>query len=159
MAEVAKIKIIDETGVKVVRVPQSAPAVRTIRVGIPGPQGPPGQSGVQFLEALAGENLSGHRAVFVFAEEAFYASNTDETAESVIGVTIGSSLQGDAVQILTDGEIEEPSWNWTPGIVFLGENGFLTQVAPASGAIVEVGVALAPTRLLVRIQSAQFLLN
>ena len=47
------------------------------------------------------------------------------------------------------GAIDEPSWSFSPGPVFLGLNGALVQAPPASGFVLQIGTALSATRLVV----------
>lgn len=50
---------------------------------------------------------------------------------SVIGLTTSAIGSGFSGQVITLGDIEESSWNWTPNLpLFLGLNGLLTQVVP-----------------------------
>jgi len=116
-----------------------------------------GDALTQRIKRTAGETLSGHRAVKINGSgEAVYVSHADADADLVTGLTTGAAVGGGQVEIVTDGELIEPSWTWTPGPVYLSTNGQLTQTPPASGALIEMGIALAATRLLVRIQSAVF---
>lgn len=108
----------------------------------------------QSIPVLAGEALGGHRAVHVAADgSARYASaSLPATAAAVIGITAGAAALGASVSVQTGGRIVEPSWNWTPGPVYLGESGLLSQTPPASGTVKEIGVALAATELLIDIK-------
>lgn len=105
------------------------------------------------LTAVAGEALGGHRAVRLVSGQAFYADQGNPAKTAVIGITTGAANLGATVTIATAGEIIEPSWSWTPQqAVFLSTNGVLTQTPPMSGALIEVGLATAATKLHVRIQ-------
>lgn len=103
----------------------------------------------------AGENLGGHRIVWIDTDDkAYYADQTLATADRAIGVTTGAASLNTSVTIVTDGELVEPSWNWVVGPVFLSTSGQLTQIPPTTGHLVQVGVATAPTKMIVRIESA-----
>lgn len=105
--------------------------------------------------ATAGTALSGHRAVVVASDIATYADSTTNPAAT--GITTGAVTNGSAVTVQTTGEMVEPSWNWSNGSVYLGSTGLLTQTLPSSGAIVEIGIATAPTKLLIRLQPPIYL--
>lgn len=116
---------------------------------------PTGGGDDDITQAIAGQSLSGHRAVYISGGQAFYADYEQLTAALTVGITLQAAAAGDAVSILTEGEIDEVSWSWTPGqTIFLGSNGLLTQTPPAAGNVVEIGLALTPQRLFVRIQPA-----
>lgn len=112
------------------------------------------------LPLVAGETLSGHRAVYTGADGlAHYASANDPaSARAVLGITKNAAAEGGQVSVVIAGPVSEPSWSWTPGLpIFLGANGALTQAVPASGVVVELGSAVTPTSMNVRIQEPVFL--
>ena len=118
-------------------------------VGPPGPAGPAGPMG-GIASRIAGENIGGHRAVTVGADgKAYLASPVEAQAQAVFGVTTGAALAGAVVVIQCAGEQVEPAWSWTPGPVWLGTDGVLTQVVPTVGAAVLIGTAGGPTSLTV----------
>lgn len=98
----------------------------------------------------AGEALGGHRAVKLDSDgKAYYVSPSDADVDAIVGVTSGASSQDTPVNIVLNGEMTENSWTWTPGPVWLGANGVLTQTVPTSGAVVRVGTALGATTMFV----------
>lgn len=103
---------------------------------------------------VAAVTLSGHRVVTPQADgQLNYASN-DNAAHlaAPLWITVGAASPGASVDVLLFGLMIEPSWSWTPGPVYLGTNGVLTQTPPAApGAvfIVQVGTATSPTSLFV----------
>jgi len=115
-------------------------------------QGPPGTAGeAPLLVKVAGETLSGHRAVFVDTDGKFYyADKDDEAARVVAGITTGAVVVGGIATARFAGVLVEPSWAWTPALpIFLSTNGMLTQSAPSTGYVVEIGRALTATSILV----------
>ena len=118
--------------------------VETGVAGPPGPPGPPGGAGQSFVQLTAAQALGGHRAVRVRAGQADYADCREVGApHALLGVTTAAVSAGQAATIQQSGVMTEPAWRWQPGRpVFLGEQGALTQTAPASGVISVVGVAL-----------------
>lgn len=129
--------------------------VEVISILEQGPPGPPGQDGnAAFLIGIAGSNLSGHRAVNPLGGVVEYADNV--TAPEVSGITIAAAMQNSEIQIQPSGVLVEPSWSWVDGPIFLGLSGSLTQTPPVAGAITELGLALSPTSMLIRIQPPIF---
>jgi hypothetical protein len=101
--------------------------------------------------AIAGADLGGHRAIHIDAGAALYAEPSIPSADRVAGITIGAAASGAIVNFQTSGEMVEPSWNWTEGPIYLGPSGTLTQTPPAAGVSVELGIATAMNKIIVRI--------
>lgn len=121
--------------------------------GIPGPPGPPGTAGSVYIQLPTNSAVSGHRVVFADSGVAAYASCYDRaSAISAIGITARAETANMPVDVQTSGEMVEPSWNWQPGFVFLGDGGVLTQNLP-SDALVSLIVArvIEPTRILIQV--------
>lgn len=127
-------------------------------------QGPPGVPGLDgnavasLVQKLAGETLSGHRAVFVDTDnKLYYADPADESARVICGITTGAASAGATASAQFSGVMNEPSWSWTPALpVFLSTNGALSQTPPPSGYLVEVGRALTPTSILIEFSTPIF---
>lgn len=119
-----------------------------------GPKGDPGP-GFTEITLTAGSALGGHRAVIADgSSQAQYADHSiPEHLGRVVGITTGAAVMGADVAVTTSGEVIEPSWDWTAGKIFLGINGLLTQLAPTTGFIQVIGVALSPTKMLVDLQT------
>lgn len=111
-----------------------------------------GGSGSAQFTAIAGEALSGHRAVYVGDDgQAYYASNGSANSTRTAGITTGAASLGATATIRPEGIVTEPSWTWSgSGPVWLGSSGNLTQTPPASGYLVQIGVPIGPTSLLVQ---------
>lgn len=118
--------------------------------GVPGPMGPPGPS-AGGLSLTASGAIGGHRLLVALGGGlAGYAdSGTPAHVGKVVGMSTAAAADGAPVSLIQVGEIIEPSWAWSPGPVYLGANGVPTQTQPISGFLQEIGVATAPTRLLV----------
>lgn len=112
--------------------------------GVPGIPGPPGSG----LQAVATVNLSGHRAV---AYDAGGGIVYAEPGDQVAGVIPGAVMAGGTTNVLDGGILEEPSWTWTVGPVYLGAAGTLTQTEPTTGVWQMVGEAVSATRLAIQI--------
>lgn len=124
-----------------------------------GPQGIPGPAGDTTLYYEAGQILSGHRAVMIEDDKAYYADCTIPShGKSVLGITTGASVIGAQSRIQVSGELSEPSWAWTLDIpVWLSTNGLLSQTPPITGFSLIVGFPISSTKLLIRISEPLFL--
>lgn len=123
--------------------------------GPAGPQGPAGVSGdggALAFAITAGANLSGHTVVKASGSGALPASSAlASDAGKVIGITTGAASSGALASVQSSGEIEEPSWSWLPGPVYFTSSGTLTQTAPTTGFVQQIGIAISPTTLMVLI--------
>lgn len=132
--------------------------IHVVTMGQQGPQGPVGPigpTGGSALSVYAGEALGGNRIVVLDgAGQAYYATNADPTHfHRVLGMTLNSGAMGEPVSVIRNGEVIEPSWNWTLYIpVFLGTNGLLTQTQPSTGFSLIVGFPVTTTKLFVSIR-------
>lgn len=121
--------------------------VETCAVGVPGRDG---SDGAGLFDGIAGEALSGHRAVRHDEDgQLVHADCATAVTAQAIGITLGAAEAGALASVLFAGEVTEPSWSWTAGPIFLGANGLLTQSAPATGCLVIVGHAAGATRMVV----------
>lgn len=124
--------------------------------GAAGPAGPPGPPGASDsrITRTAAEALSGHRVVTADVDgRLIYASNDDSAhLAAPLWVTTGAALAGDPAEAQMFGPLDELTWNWTPGPVYLGQNGVLTQTVPAAPAalfLAQVGFATSATSVFV----------
>lgn len=125
--------------------------------GPAGPAGPVGPAGATYMTFAAGAALGGHKVVKAGPLGAVYYADSDYPVDAggVLGVTMNAALTGDPVNVQATGEMDESSWSWTPGLpVFLGPLGTLTQTPPITGFQLVIGVASAPTKLVISIKQA-----
>lgn len=123
--------------------------------GPAGLRGAPGPEGGKTFSGTAVVALSGQTAVYAAPDGLRPASATGASTAQAAGVTTGAASAGAAATVQAEGELVEPTWSWQAGQpVWLGINGQLTQTPPATGVQVEIGLATAPTKLLIRIQPA-----
>lgn len=137
----------------------AADAVRVLELGVPGPQGPPGDA--QGTTLVAGEALSALRVVRAdpATGRAFYAdAGTAAHAGLAVGLTLTSGALGAPVTVLTAGLAQDANWAWdvSPGAdrrLYLGANGLLGQGPPGGGAafVQRVGVVASATSAVVRV--------
>lgn len=113
------------------------------------------------IQIEAGEAIGGHRAVVLYSNKAFYATNTNPShAHAISGISAGAANIGSNVVIKRDSIVIEPSWNWVEKQpIFLGSNGSLTQTPPVNPAAFSciIGWAITQTSMFVQIQSPIFL--
>lgn len=104
------------------------------------------------VQRTAGENLSALRVVYELGGEVFYIDYLDTAhIELIRGVTVTSASAGGQVSVRMYGDIEDDSWSWDIGVIWLGANGVLTQTPPTTGFDVRVGSAVSPTRVILSI--------
>lgn len=127
-----------------------------VSVGIPGPQGQRGEIGPassDVIEKIASVALGGHRVVIADGSTGVNYADSSNIAhlDFVLGITTGAASAGAPVNVQVGNEMTEPSWNWTPGAVWLGLNGLMTQTPPTTGFVCRVGTALTASKLLIEI--------
>ena len=112
-------------------------------------QGPAGINGGTTITMTAAGAIGGHR--LVIGDASGLASYADQSEPShygrVVGLSTGAASDGDPVSVQLQGDITEPSWTWTPGLIWAGSNGLLTQAPPTTGWIQQVASALTATRI------------
>ena len=124
------------------------------RQGPPGPQGPAGAPGGTTVEFEAGETIHGRRAVMVEDGVVFHPDQSVAAdATKVIGIASNAASLGDTVTVQTIGTFTEATWNWTPGFVYCGIDGVLTQSVPATGWVLAIGRATSPTEIAIDIDT------
>lgn len=101
---------------------------------------------------IAGQNLSAGRAVVSIGNLAYYFQPSDLTmARGIVGVTKTAALTGDIVDVQVGGEFVDIGLALTPdAAVFVGSNGVLTSTPPASGLVLQAGVAITPQKMILR---------
>jgi len=133
---------------------------KTVEVLTVGLQGPPGANGIGTnFRAIAEVPLSGQRIVrFSASGQLAYASNAPLEFENTCGITNAAAIAGDSVEVVSAGEFENVGWNWTPGApLFLGLNGFLTEVSPDTGVWLQFATAISSTKIFINIEAPIFL--
>lgn len=124
-----------------------------VTVAAPGPQGPPGAAGGAAIVATAGTILSGNRMVTKATDATMVYADTATLAHIAVPLwmTLGAASAGAAVSVQAFGVVVEPSWTWTPGPLYLGTSGLLTQTTPsaAGGAVflAQIGYATSATAI------------
>lgn len=68
-------------------------------------------------------------------------------AATVVGIAFTAANSGNPLTVMTEGSITESAWTWTPGPIYCGAGGTLTQTPPTSGASIVVAQAVSSTTL------------
>jgi hypothetical protein len=87
-------------------------------------------------------------SAFKADKDNFYA------ASAVIGITTSAANTGETVEIATDSELSDNGWNWSEvgsAMIYLGDDGSLTQSAPTSGSLVVIGRVISSTSIEIQI--------
>lgn len=132
----------------------AAPLVAEL--GIPGPPGPPGQSGGTAFTRLAAAPLSALRVVWEDPDGLIHPLDFEDADHIglLCGVTItAASAAGQAVTVQRSGPVDVPGLGLTPGPVWLGSSGGLTQAPPVNGFDVQVGSVVSDQRMYIDISS------
>lgn len=112
---------------------------------VQGVQGPPGQD-YTYINILSAENINGHRAINILGN----MSNTP-----FLGISTGSAVSGDLLQVQQTGYLIHSGWNWVPGDpIYALDSGVLTQAFPLSGNLVIVGYGVTPTKMFIKQEPA-----
>ena len=121
------------------------------RIGPRGVQGIQGVSGLDVISLEAGEELPLGCVVYVNDNKFYKASNNAHP--NPIGLALSAVAQGFSTFLRADGPFTNPDWVLVPNTpYYLGVDGLLTAVAPATGYIVRIGTAVSTTTLFISIQ-------
>nr|WP_312375053.1 hypothetical protein [Delftia acidovorans] len=121
--------------------------------GPPGRPGEPGPAGGASVQRTSGTNLSALLAVYEL-NGVVRALSADDAAhiDLLLGITMTAAQVGEPVNVQRLGSIEDSSWNWVPGRIYLGTHGSLTQTPPTTGFDLLIGSATSPTRIALNLQ-------
>lgn len=122
--------------------------------GVPGPPGPIGPPGSVAVTRKSDGPLS---ALLIVWEDEFGVVRPLDASDTahidlICGMTISSSGGSGDVNVQRTGTVDDSFWSWTPGRVYIGANGTLTQTPPVSGYDVLIGTAVSPTRIILNLQ-------
>lgn len=136
---------------------EAPPAVVELAaVGLRGATGATGTEG-STLTALAGATIHAGRAVRISGGSIYHPDQTDNAhAGQVIGVATQSGSSPSNLVVRTSGSYLEPTWALSPGPVYVGTDGVLTQTPPATGWLLVIGRAINATTLFVDVEPAYF---
>jgi hypothetical protein len=100
------------------------------------------------VKRIAGETISALLAVYELDNKIFKLDFRDgEHITLLTGLTNSAADIGGAIDVHVSGIIEDASFNWTLGRVYIGVDGRLTQTPPATGYLLCIGSAVSKTRI------------
>ncbi|MDG9927417.1 MULTISPECIES: hypothetical protein [unclassified Pseudomonas] len=127
------------------------PGRTVVAAGLRGPKGSPGQpgpAGGAAFQRLAGETISALQAVYELDGVVFVLDYRDgDHIDQILGISLTAALTGEPMNVQRAGVLDDASWSWAPGRVWLGADGALTQTPPADGFDVLIGCAVGATRI------------
>lgn len=143
--------VVVDSDIDVVIVDRSDIVIVDDSVGPAGPPGPAGTGGV--VTAPAAENITAYKVVAMDSGGEFYLADPSILSDScyVVGISLFSALTGESLNAQTDGVMLTPAL-WTPGPLFLGAGGTLTNTPPLTGFALSIATAATTTQLIVRPQ-------
>lgn len=143
-------------GVPIVLAPTGPRRVVVVAPGGQGPtggQGIPGPAGGSALQRTAGETVSALHLVYELDGKVYTLTPDDpDHIFLILGVTLTAADKDELLNVQRSGAIDESSWSWTPGPIWLGASGGLTQDPPVSGFDMLVGAAVSATRIILNLQ-------
>ena len=143
--EAAAVPVVIETDAEYAVTHDMAPEVRLISSGDQGPPGPPG--GV-VIQRSAGHLISALRVVYEASGLVYVLDYRDaDHIDMLLGITLTAATAGEPVNVQRSGVLDDAGWAWTPGRVWLGADGRLTQTPPTDGFDVLIGAATSATRI------------
>lgn len=101
------------------------------------------------IDVLSLTNIGGGRIVTIYNNFAEYADNINNYIGQ-LGISTHAANAGDIINIMTYGFINDPSWSFNNGPIYLKDNGLITQIEPVNGASVQVGWAKSPNSFFVK---------
>ena len=131
--------------------------VEVLEVAAQGPRGPKGDPGPAGGTSHVRNSAAALSALLVVWEDEFGVVRPLDSADEghidlLCGLTITGTSSVGPVTVQRTGAVDDTAWAWTPGRVYLGAGGSLTQTPPNDGFDVLVGVAVSPTRLILSFQ-------
>ncbi len=103
--------------------------------------------------------ISAHRIIVLDADDrpVYADSGLLSHINRVVGVSINSAAMGESLEIQYGGEIKDPSFNFTPGPIYVGTDGFITTVLPTDVTaeyLQQIGIATNATTIALNILTA-----
>ena len=149
-----ELLIIDDESEIIIEVDTDVEVLEVAAQGPRGPRGPIGPSGGTAFTRQTDAPLSALRVVWEDEQgvvRPLDAADADHI-DLISGLAITAAAAPGDVQVQRSGPVDDTSWNWTPGRVYLGAGGALTQTPPAGAFDVLVGSAVSATRRIINFQ-------
>jgi hypothetical protein len=102
----------------------------------------------------AGEAVSALRILSSDGIKGVYSDPTSaESVRKIVGMSITAGATDSQIKMLSYGKYADSGWNLDPNLpIYLGNNGTITQVAPATGSVVLLGHVQSPTTIFLDIK-------
>lgn len=131
------------------------PVRSVVLAGVRGRPGERGDPGDTTFRRIRGETLSALTVVYELDGRVYALSPDDEDhIDLLLGVTLDAGDVDAETEVRRMGALDDASWSWVPGRVWLGPGGSLTQTPPADGFDVLLGAAVSATRVVLNIQDS-----
>lgn len=117
--------------------------------GVPGPPGLPGSAGAAVSTLPIGAVVQSLRLVRS-QNGTIYPVDTAQPDDgaAVIGLALQSvTTIGNTVDVQRAGQVTNSSWAWSPGVVWCGPDGTLTQNPSATGWLMQAGRVITATTI------------
>ena len=102
--------------------------------------------GTVSLEAAS--TIHGRRAVCADGGTVYHPNlSTPSDSIKIVGISTQAASTGSNVPVQVSGRMTNPTWSWAAGPVYSDDAGVLTQTAPSTGWVVQVGRALTSTTI------------
>lgn len=103
---------------------------------------------------ISSGSVSAHRIMAATGAGILYADKDTLTDQDrIIGITTSAVAgSGEEVSYVSSGLVTDASFTFSVGPVYLSNTGAMTQVKPTSGLLIQVGIAIEPTKLQFDIQ-------
>ena len=108
----------------------------------------------------AGEAIGAYKAVKLETDGLLYLADNSVPSDifKTIGISISSATAGGSVQVVEHGFKQNNILNtFSPGVVFVGSSGALTQVKPSSGFAKKLGFIIQPGEIHVQVRQGTIL--
>lgn len=122
-----------------------------VTVGIQGPPGPT-DFGKARISRIAGESLAAFVVVMIASDGKVYraSKSTPIHVSRVLGLTLAAAAINTSVDVHLFGEAINGAWNFdTTKLIYLGDDGALTQSAPTTGFVLVIGFPTAASSMFV----------
>lgn len=153
----SKTQVVHVAGNRAITVARLA-GNKNIRVSIAqkGPQGAPGEPGggsdsAQLLQVIAGEIISGGKAVMINSDGKAYVFdiNNENNYGKMCGIAKEGVTTGSLLNVFVTGIATEVGSGWSAGnVYYVSSTGFLTMTPPPAGIRKTIGVGVANDKVL-----------
>lgn len=128
-------------------VPVAGLTLRVDQVNTLGTVPPPLADDSWLAQRTTGESISALRVVYELEGVVYKLDPSTDYVQALLGLTVTAAGSGGTLKVQRSGTVNNDTWEWSEGLVFLTGDGQLTQVPPTTGWEVVVGYAPSARRL------------